>query len=503
MDTSHRWRLQGARAVITGSSKGIGFEIAREFISLGAQVLIVARNEGEIAQAIAALAPPGTQVPPVGKAAAPQARALAQALAQGGAPASGEPPVQPNAKKVKSCAYWLKGACRNGEKCRFAHAGPAAQEGAAPTVVTVNGPASDDPAAETNSVTLAKQGKPKPCRNLYKYGNCRYGDRCIFVHGDSEAALELALANLAKKTKGKEGKDNKKENKKDSKKDAEATAEGEGAAAAAAAAAAVLEESLSPKTEVSAESLGNGTGGSSAEPKASDDDAYPGDASGDADAGSGAARAVVFGCACDVATASGRADLLAMIKLIWGGALDILVNNVGMNVRRRMIDATETDYRTIMATNVDSCFFLSQAVLPGLRASPFASVVNISSAAGLTSTGTGAIYAMTKAAMVQLTKNLSCEWAQYRIRVNCVAPWMTMTPMLAEAIKSDPTALDKVRAMTPLASGPRGRLPEARDSAAAAAFLCMPAAAYVSGQTVAVDGAFTANGFPGPCVEAP
>ena len=107
---------------------------------------------------------------------------------------------------------------------------------------------------------------------------------------------------------------------------------------------------------------------------------------------------------------------------------------------------------------------------------------------------------MTKAAMVQLTRSLACEWGKLAIRVNCVAPWMTWTPMLEAAVKGDPAALGKVHAATPLARG-LGRLPSPEEAAAAIAFLCMPAASYVSGQTLAVDGAFTANGFAGPCVE--
>lgn len=69
--------------------------------------------------------------------------------------------------------------------------------------------------------------------------------------------------------------------------------------------------------------------------------------------------------------------------------------------------------------------------------------------AGVTSTGSGAVYAMTKAAMVQLTKTLACEWGPADgIRVNCVAPWMTSTPLLEAAIKDDPSKMDKVSSTT-------------------------------------------------------
>lgn len=162
----------------------------------------------------------------------------------------------------------------------------------------------------------------------------------------------------------------------------------------------------------------------------------------------------VFGCAADVSKAEGRADLVSFVTKLWGGELDILINNVGTNVRKSIQDQTEEEYRNMMTTNVDSCYFLCKALHPfllkGAKKADYAAVVNISSTAGVTSTGTGAVYAMSKAAMVQLTKNLACEWGSSGIRVNACAPWMTFTPLLAEAIKEDPKQLDKPKEWTPL-----------------------------------------------------
>ena len=123
-------------------------------------------------------------------------------------------------------------------------------------------------------------------------------------------------------------------------------------------------------------------------------------------------------------------------------------------------------------------------------------MVNISSAAGVGSTGTGAIYAMTKAALVQLTKNLACEWAP-RVRVNCVAPWMTLTPLLEAAIAKNPHQLDKVAEWTPM-----GRVAQPEEIAGAVAFFAMPAAGYVTGQTLSVDGGLSVQHFAGPCVDS-
>eukprot|EP00966_Prymnesium_polylepis_P139306 3218513-Prymnesium_polylepis.1 len=199
--------------------------------------------------------------------------------------------------------------------------------------------------------------------------------------------------------------------------------------------------------------------------------------------------------AADVSEADGRAAVVAKISALWDGALDILVNNVGTNKRARIEDAADEDYHTMVRTNQDSAYFLCKACLPLLRRSTAPSVVNISSLAGLRSSGTGVAYAMTKAAMAHMSEALACEWAAYGIRVNCVCPWMARTPLLEEAIKNDPSALERACNGTPL-----GRLGEPADTGGMAAFLCMTAAGYVTGQVIAVDGGVAAQGFRGPCI---
>ncbi len=194
------------------------------------------------------------------------------------------------------------------------------------------------------------------------------------------------------------------------------------------------------------------------------------------------------GVAADVATEAGRRAVHAATTRTLHG-LDILVNNVGTNIRKRAVEYDTGEYEKLMATNVASAFELSRLSYEQLKESGGASIVNVSSVAGIVALRTGAIYGMTKAAINHLTMSLAVEWGRDGIRVNAVAPWFTRTP-LTQGILGNPEFAAEVVAHTPL-----GRIAEPEEVAALVAFLCLPAAAYITGQCVAVDGGFTAQGF--------
>ncbi|CAN6363600.1 unnamed protein product [Urochloa humidicola] len=141
-----------------------------------------------------------------------------------------------------------------------------------------------------------------------------------------------------------------------------------------------------------------------------------------------------------------------------------------------------------MATNLESCFHLSQLARPLLLAAGNGgggSVVNISSVAGIIGLPQLAVYSMTKGAMNQLTRNLAAEWAPDGIRVNCVAPGGVRTD-----ISSD-KAIDPELVKKEMARVPMGRIAEPEEVASMVAFLCMPAASYMTGQVICVDGGRT------------
>ena len=198
----------------------------------------------------------------------------------------------------------------------------------------------------------------------------------------------------------------------------------------------------------------------------------------------------VAGSASDVSKSENRTALTQRVDDHFKGHLDILINNVGTNIRKKLVEYEPDEVRHIFETNLDSAVGFSRSCFPLLtRAGGPACVVNVLSVAGLTHVRSGAPYGMTKAALVQLTKNLSVEWAPHGVRVNAVAPSYTRTP-LVESVLSDEAYRSEVLARTPM-----GRIAEPSEVASAVVFLCMPAASYITGHCLAVDGGFLVNGF--------
>ncbi len=170
------------------------------------------------------------------------------------------------------------------------------------------------------------------------------------------------------------------------------------------------------------------------------------------------------------------------------GGIDIVVSNAAVNPYYGPLSQIADDaYERIMNANVRGTLKLANHAFPAMAARGGGSAIFLSSIAGFTgTTGIGA-YGISKAALIQLARNLALEWGPKHIRVNCLAPGIVKTDF-ARALWDDPAIAGPAIARSAL-----GRLAEPDDIAGAAVFLASRASAYITGQTIVIDGGVTIN----------
>jgi NAD(P)-dependent dehydrogenase (short-subunit alcohol dehydrogenase family) len=167
------------------------------------------------------------------------------------------------------------------------------------------------------------------------------------------------------------------------------------------------------------------------------------------------------------------------------GRIDILVNNAATNpTLASAMDVDERAWDSIMNLNLKGLFFLSQAVARSMKEKGGGKIINISSIAGITP-DLLPVYSISKAAVIMATKVMAQQWAQYKIRVNAIAPGLTKT-RFSEALWSNPDILKMAMSKTPLA-----RVADPEEMAGAAIYLASDASSYVTGQVIAIDGGTT------------
>ncbi|XP_011023544.1 PREDICTED: tropinone reductase homolog At1g07440-like isoform X1 [Populus euphratica] len=198
----------------------------------------------------------------------------------------------------------------------------------------------------------------------------------------------------------------------------------------------------------------------------------------------------VTGSVCDVSSNAEREKLMKEVSSLFDGKLNILVNNAGTNIYKATLDYTAEDFTSLMNTNLQSAFHLSQLAHPLLKASGAGKIVFMSSISSVVSINTQyPLYSASKGAMNQLTRNLACEWAQDNIRVNAVAPWFIRTPLTTPSL-DDENILKEVFNRTPMR-----RVGEPGEVSSVVAFLCLPAPGFLTGQVICIDGGMSVNGF--------
>jgi NAD(P)-dependent dehydrogenase (short-subunit alcohol dehydrogenase family) len=170
------------------------------------------------------------------------------------------------------------------------------------------------------------------------------------------------------------------------------------------------------------------------------------------------------------------------------GQIDVLVNNAGVNLRSKAIETARDEFEDILLTNVTGTFFLTQQIGRYLIARHMPGrIITISSAHALVGAAERSAYGISKAALLQMTRMLAVEWAEYGITVNAVAPGRLDTTSPSRA--GTGSNKDYMEAM--LKRIPLHRLATAEEVAAAAVFLAGPGAASITGQTIVIDGGLT------------
>lgn len=172
------------------------------------------------------------------------------------------------------------------------------------------------------------------------------------------------------------------------------------------------------------------------------------------------------------------------------GRLDAVVGNAGVNLPKLIDDTSDAEFDRLVAVNIKALFYLAQTAHRALADSR-GSLTIIASKTGLVAQRNSPVYVATKGAAVQLARALALDWAPEGIRVNAVCPGIVDTPMLREFVDALPNP-ERAWREHELAQ-PLGRLATPAECAAAVLFLASPAASFITGVALPVDGGFTAE----------
>ncbi|MBK7474246.1 MAG: SDR family oxidoreductase [Betaproteobacteria bacterium] len=202
----------------------------------------------------------------------------------------------------------------------------------------------------------------------------------------------------------------------------------------------------------------------------------------------------VLAIECDVAFPQQVEAAFAQVVRRYG-RIDALVNNAGIAVFKPILETSSEEWSRVLAVNLDGPFLCTQAAARVMLGHGGGSVVNIASISGLRASTLRVAYGTSKAGLMHLTKQQAAELGAVGIRVNAIAPGPVDTAM-AKAVHSTAIRADYHDAI------PLNRYGTEDEIADAVVFLCSPAASYINGQTIAVDGGFDATGIGLPSLRA-
>jgi NAD(P)-dependent dehydrogenase (short-subunit alcohol dehydrogenase family) len=194
----------------------------------------------------------------------------------------------------------------------------------------------------------------------------------------------------------------------------------------------------------------------------------------------------VAALSCDLSDRAALADCAARAGALLG-APDILVNAAGVNIRKPFPELEEKDWDATLAINLAAPFFLTQKLAPAMAAKRWGRIINIASLQSVRAFNNSGPYGTSKGGVVQLTRASAEYWSQFGVTCNAIAPGFFKTPLTA------PVFDDPARAAAMAAQTMIGRNGELQDLYGAAVFLASDASAYITGQTLFVDGGFSAK----------
>jgi len=180
---------------------------------------------------------------------------------------------------------------------------------------------------------------------------------------------------------------------------------------------------------------------------------------------------------------AGAPDEVVRACVTYFGRVDILMNNAAVAVRREIAEYTAEDWDLVLSLNLKNLALLSSAAVKTMKRGGGGSIVNMSSVSGVRALCRRGAYGATKAGIIHLTRVMALEWAPWNIRANVVVPGVIETTFLGADLYEDPARYETLVARIPL-----GRLGQPRDVAGAVVFLASPAASYITGTTIVIDG---------------
>ena len=190
----------------------------------------------------------------------------------------------------------------------------------------------------------------------------------------------------------------------------------------------------------------------------------------------------------DVSDADAVSGMVDAVIAAFGG-IDILINNAGINIRKRPEDLNPDEWQQVLNTNLTSAYLCSRACYPALKRARGGKILNNGSMLSIFGTPWTPAYAASKGGMVQLTKSLATAWAADNIQVNCFLPGWIDTELTRNARREVDGLNDRVLARTPA-----GRWGDIEDLEGLAIFFASPASNFITGVAIPVDGGFSVSG---------